>query len=301
MTSSRFRLFLLSLIVNSLFLSAQNRVVTDDRSFRIEMESPPRRIISLAPNITEILFALGLEDSIVGVTRFCDYPPQVVNITKIGGLVDPNLEKIISLNPDLIIGFRGNPIRILEKMQEFHLPVFIMEMGTTIDSVFEIIKTVGTITWMEDRADTLIHVLKTRYQKILAAVEDVHFFPKVFFSLHGLGLWTCGKGSFMDDLVRKAKGINIAGNIQKKWLLLSQEHLIQEDPDFIIILSRSQKEFLKAKKWIKKRVSFKNLQAVKTDKIYFLDENLATRPGPRIFDALDHLARLIHPDKFSNL
>jgi iron complex transport system substrate-binding protein len=265
------------------------------------MESPPRRIISLAPNITEILFALGLEDSIVGVTRFCDYPPQVVNITKIGGLVDPNLEKIISLNPDLIIGFRGNPIRILEKMQEFHLPVFIMEMGTTIDSVFEIIKTVGTITWMEDRADTLIHVLKTRYQKILAAVEDVHFFPKVFFSLHGLGLWTCGKGSFMDDLVRKAKGINIAGNIQKKWLLLSQEHLIQEDPDFIIILSRSQKEFLKAKKWIKKRVSFKNLQAVKTDKIYFLDENLATRPGPRIFDALDHLARLIHPDKFSNL
>jgi len=264
------------------------------------MDAPPKRIISLAPNITEILFALDLGDSIVGVTRFCDYPPEATRKEKIGGLVDPNLEKIIALNPDLIIGFRGNPIRLLKRMQEFNLPVYVLEMGTTIDRVFTVIETVANITWTEEKAAKLLQPLKLRYQNIITSLDKEKNIPKVFVFLHGIGLWTCGKNSFMDDLLTKAKGKNIAGKIKKKWLPFSQEQLIAENPHFIIILSKSRKAFLEAKKSISKGTYLKNLQAVIKGNIYFLDENLATRPGPRIIDALDNLARIFHPEAFSN-
>jgi len=280
-------------------VSAQHKVFTDALGFTIQMESPPKRIISLAPNITEILFALDLGDNVVGVTRFCDYPPEAIRKERIGGLVDPNLEKIISLNPDLIIGFRGNPIRLIKRMQEFNLPVFVLEMGTTIDRVFTVIETVAQITWAEKRTAKLLQPLKQQYQNIISALNREKNIPKVFVFLHGMGLWTCGKNSFMDDLLNKAKGKNIAGNIQKKWLLFSQEQLIAENPDFIIILSKSREAFLKAKKSILKGVFLKNLQAVAKGDIYFLDENLATRPGPRIIDALNNLARILHPEAFS--
>lgn len=300
MTGRKFGFILLVLLLPLIPVSAQHKVFTDALGFITQMESPPKRIISLAPNITEILFALDLGDNIVGVTRFCDYPPEALQKERIGGLVDPNLEKIISLNPDLIIGFRGNPIRLIKRMQEFNLPVFVLEMGITIESVFSVIETVAQITWVEKRAAKLLQPLRMRHKNIISALKRVKNIPKVFVFLHGAGLWTCGKNSFMDDLLNKAKGKNIAGNIQKKWLHFNQEQLIAENPDFIIILSKSQEAFLKEKKTISKGVFLKNLQAVEQGNLYFLDENLATRPGPRIIDALDNLARIFHPEAFSN-
>ncbi len=300
MSRKNFALLIFVLFFNLIPVRAQNKVFTDDLGFITEMDAPPKRIISLAPNITEILFSLDLGDSVVGVTRFCDYPPEATRKERIGGLVDPNLEKIIALNPDLIIGFRGNPIRLLKKMREFNLPVYVLEMGTTIDRVFTVIETVANITWTEEKAAKLLQPLKLRYQNIITALEREKNIPKVFVFLHGLGLWTCGKNSFMDDLLTKAKGKNIAGNIKKKWLLFSQEQLIAENPHFIIILSKSRKAFLAAKKSISKRTYLKNLQAVIKGDMFFLDENLATRPGPRIIDALDNLARILHPEAFSN-
>lgn len=299
MTGRKYGLILIVLLLPLIPLTAQDKVFEDALGFITKMESAPKRIISLAPNITEILFALNLGDNIVGVTRFCDYPPEATRKDKIGGLVDPNLEKIISLNPDLIIGFRGNPIRLIKRMQEFNLPIFVLETGTTIDSVFTVIETVAQITWEEKQAAKLLQPIKLQYQNIISALDRVNNIPKVFVFLHGVGLWTCGKDSFMDDLLNKAKGKNIAGNIKKKWLLFSQEKLIAENPDFIIILSKSQEAFLDAKKSIAKGVYLKTLQAVKRDEVYFLDENLATRPGPRIIEALNNLARIFHPEAFS--
>lgn len=295
----KFGLFMLALLFLWMPVSAQHKTFTDALCFITQMDAAPKRIVSLAPNITEILFALDLGDRVVGVTRFCDYPPAAQEKEKIGGLVDPNLEKIISLNPDLIIGFRGNPIGIIKRMQEFNLPVFVLEIGTTIDHVFTVIDTVAQITWAEKSAARLLQPLRLRYQNIVSVLEGVKTIPKVFVFLHGLGLWTCGKNSFMDDLVNQAKGQNIAGDIQKKWLIFSQEQLIAENPDVIIILSKSQEAFLEAKKSISKGVFLKHLQAVESGHMFFLDENLATRPGPRIIDALNNLARIFHPEAFS--
>ena len=288
----------LVLLVATISGDQKKTSVKDDLGFSFLKTSPPQRIISLAPNITEILFAMSSGDKVVGVTRFCDYPEEVLKKEKIGGMVDPSLEKIKALNPDLILGFRGNPLRVLKRLRSLHLPVFVIEMGQNLESVFTVIEKIGTITQKEKNAQILIQSLKKKYEKIQFALQRVEHEPKVFFSLHGMGLWTCGKESFLNDLVRKARGVNIAGNVPRRWLDYSREQFIHEDPEVIIILSKSLEDFSKAKKSLKNDALFKGIKAVSTDSLYFLDENLATRPGPRIFDALAELARLLHPQCF---
>lgn len=288
----------LVLLVATISGDQKKTIVKDDLGFSFLKTSPPQRIISLAPNITEILFAMSSGDKVVGVTRFCDYPEDVLKKEKIGGMVDPSLEKIKALNPDLILGFRGNPLRVLKRLRSLHLPVFVIEMGQNLESVFTVIEKIGTITQKEKNAQILIQSLKKKYEKIQFALQRVEHEPKVFFSLHGMGLWTCGKESFLNDLVRKARGVNIAGNVPRKWLDYSREQFIHKDPEVIIILSKSLEDFSKAKKSLKNDALFKGIKAVSTDSLYFLDENLATRPGPRIFDALAELARLLHPQCF---
>ncbi len=279
-------------------LEAQETIIKDDHGFAFDITSPPQRIISLAPNITETLFALGLGEKVVGVTRYCDFPEDALQKEKIGGMVDPNLEKIIALKADLIIGFRGNPLATIERLRNLNLPVFVLDTGTTIESTLSIVNKIGTVTHAEKRAELFIHSLRERYEKILAALRSVKQEPKVFLSLHGTGLWTCGQESFLNDLINKARGVNIAGTIPRKWLNYNREHLIHENPEVIIILSKSKQDFLKTKKWIKSEAHLEGTKAVDADRIYFLDENLATRQGPRLIEALEELARLLHPQCF---
>ncbi|MFP4081278.1 MAG: ABC transporter substrate-binding protein [Candidatus Aminicenantes bacterium] len=301
MRRNRLQPGLFFLVLFFLWWADQTKTIKDSLGYMHELGPAPQRIISLAPNITEILYALDLGDKIVGVTRYCDYPPPAVEKEKIGGMVDPNLEKIKALNPDLIIGFRGNPLRTLQRIRQLDLPLFVLEMGKTVESVFLIIEKIGKVTQKEKEAALLVQSMKRKHQKIQQALREVEHQPKVFFSLHGMGLWTCGQDSFLDDLVRKAKGVNIAGNIKRRWIHFNREQLIHQNPEVIIIISKSMEEFHQAKEWIKDEHVFETLEAVAEDRIYFLDENLATRPGPRIVDALADLSRIIHPQKFKKV
>lgn len=298
MKSKRIHALFLLFSLNAVLLGNQQKTIKDDLDFPFVMTSPPQRIISLAPNITEILFNLDLGEKVVGVTRYCDFPEKALKKEKIGGLVDLNLEKIIALKPDLIIGFRGNPLRTIERLRSLHLPLFVLEMGTDLETLFIIIEKIGMITQKEKKAQILVESLKKRYDKTQTKLRNVQHEPRVFLSIHGTGLWTCGKGSFLDDLVGKARGVNIAGNIPRKWLHYNREQLIHDNPEVIITLAKSQTEFSKVKDWIKKEAHLEGIRAVETDRIYFLDENLATRPGPRLIDALEKLARILHPQFF---
>ena len=287
------------LLVSFVFINAiQMKTVKDALGCSFVLSSPPKRIVSLSPNITEILFALGLGERVVGVTRYCDYPPQALEKEKIGGLVDPNLEKIHALNPDLVVGFRGNPLRVLRRLRELDLPLFVLEMGSDLESVFDIIKKIGVVTQQDKQAENLLDAMQRKYSHIQKSLQKVTHRPKVFFSLHGTGLWTCGKGSFLDGLARKAKGINIAGNIKRKWLHYNREELVHENPDVIIVLAQSKEEFEQAHSWMKGEKPFQEIRAVAEDRIHYLDANIATRPGPRLVDALIQLAHILHPDHF---
>jgi len=290
----------LLLILNPATLRSQNLTIKDDLGNTHVLGALPQRIISLAPNVTEILFALGLEKNIVGVTRYCNYPKNAQTKTHIGGMVDPDLEKIIDLRPDLIIAFRGNPLRLVQRLKDLKLPVFVLEAGTTLESVFFLIKKIGLVTRREKAAEGLVDLLRGNFKRIREALKTVQTRPKVFINLHGKGLWTCGKNSFLNDLVLKAEGVNIAGDVGRAWLSYNREELIHQDPEYIIVITKLTEDFLEVKKWFTKAAHLEGIQAVQKENIYFLNEDLLTRPGPRIFEALDQLARILHSSSFKD-
>ena len=278
----------------------QKQVVKDDLGYPFQISRPPQRIISLAPNITEILFALGLGEKIVGVTRYCDFPPEALEKEKVGGMVDPNLEMIKSLNPDLIISFRGNPLRTLIRLKALGFSVFILEQGTDLESLFLMIERIGLVTQTNEKAESLVSSLREKSQKIQEALRPIIRQPRVFLSLHGLGLWTCGKESYLNDLVKKAKGFNVTGTIPKKWIYYNREQLVYDNPEVIIILAKSQADFATARTWFRKEANLDDIEAVRTDTIRFLDENTASRYGPRLVDAFSRIARFLHPQAFGD-
>lgn len=294
------KLFILLSALRFLFAAVpcEPQALYDDLNHPFTLSSPPHRIVSLAPNITEILFSLGLGDKVVGVTRYCDYPSPVLEKEKIGGLIDPNLEKIQALRPDLIVAFRGNPLPLLKKMVRLHLPVFVLDTGKSLEDLFLTIEKLGRLTRSEGQATSLIQVLKKEYESVRQALQAVACTPKVFLSLPGQGLWTCGQESYLNDLIVKAKAVNIAGRIPEKWLHLNREVFIYENPDVIIIMAKNKKDFSRVEQWFLSRPHLKTVTAVKKNQIFFLDENTASRFGPRLVDAYIELARLLHPRLF---
>jgi iron complex transport system substrate-binding protein len=278
----------------------QNQTIKDDLDQTHVLGNPPQRIISLAPNVTEILFALGLDKQIIGVTRFCNFPEQAQTKNKIGGMVDPDLEKIIDLRPDLIIAFRGNPLRLVHRLIDLDQPVFVLEEGTNLESVFDLIHKIGQITRKEKAAERLIAPLREKFHRIKTSLEIVEHRPRVFINLYGRGLWTCGNKCFLNDLVMKAKGKNIAGEIPRAWFNYNREELIHQNPEYIIVISKSHSDFLKNKEWFANEAHLEGIQAVQKGNLYFLNEDLITRPGPRLFHAFDQLARILHPSIFKD-
>lgn len=276
----------------------QVKTVKDDVGQVFPLAEPLRRIVSLAPNITEILFALGLGDQIVGVTRYCDYPAAALQKDKVGGLTDPNVERIQSLKPDLVIAFRGNPWNVIQKLQSLRLRVFVLDIGNDLEAVPKTIEKIGRVTQKESEAGALIRSLEQRYQKVTAALASVIVQPKVFLNLHGMNLATCGRPSYLNALIERAKGANIAGRAPKAWLDYSREQFIKDDPDVIVVLAASAEAFAKAREWFKTQAGFETVAAVRTGRIHFLDENKASRFGPRLYDAFTELVRILHPEIF---
>jgi len=261
-------------------------------------ERTPERIVSMAPNVTEILFALGLGDHVAGVTRFCDYPPEARSIRRIGGLVDPNIEVIQSLDPGLVIAFRGNPLRLVDRIRKLGLPVFVLDIGQGLEALFPLIAKIGRVTRTEGRAGELAAGLRRRLEAVDAAMSEVGTRPKVFVLLYGQGLWTCGGESYVDDLIARAGGTNVASSLPKKWVLYKREQILEDNPDVIFILARSGKDFATGRDWLLRKARVESVAAVRSGKVYELDENAASRFGPRLMDVLERMVRLLHPELF---
>jgi iron complex transport system substrate-binding protein len=282
-------------------LGAQSdpQVLKDDlgRPFPLPARTP-ERIVSMAPNVTEILFALGLGYRVAGVTRFCDYPPETRAIRKIGGLVDPNIEVIQSLDPDLVVAFRGNPIRLVNRIGKLGLPVFVLDIGEGLEALFPLIAKIGRVTRSEDRAGELAARLRCSVEAVDTALRPVRTRPRVFVLLYGQGLWTCGGESYVDDLIDRAGGENVASSLPKKWVLYKRERILKDDPEVIFILARSGADFAAGRDWLMKKAGVGGVAAMRSGRIYELDENAASRFGPRLVDVLDRMARLLHPERF---
>jgi iron complex transport system substrate-binding protein len=263
--------------------------VFDDLGRLVAINGTPQRIVSLAPSNTEILFALGLGDRVVGVTDYCDYPPEVLNKTKVGGYANPDIEKIVALNPDLILAGYGNPIEVVYTLAGLGLTVFGIKT-TDLDDLLNDIRRVGEITDKEVEAQALTSAMESRIQAVTNQTEELEQRPRVFYIVWHDPLWTAGSGTFINELIEKAGGVNIFGNVTG-YPMVSIEDVLARDPEIIIASEWSYD-------WAINASELASTNASQTGRIYTVDDDLVQRPGPRLVEGLEWFAHYIQPDIF---
>jgi len=288
---------LLLALVISFFLhmpaEGKDRLLIDEMGRKVRIPYPAKRIISLAPSITEILFALGLNEEVAAVTNFCDYPEAVLNKPRIGGFVNPDIEKIVSLKPDLIIGIRdGNRTDTIDRLNDFGFPVYLID-PKGFDGVMGTIKNIGGVVGREKESERLIKDMVDKRENMITLTRSLSK-PKVFFQVGDVPLITVGKGTLADDLIRLAGGRSISEDEWVSYPSCSVETIVAKAPEIIIMSSmESKKDHMNL---IKRWQNWKTIPAVKMNAIYVIDSNLVDRPTPRIAEGLEALAKIIHPE-----
>ena len=289
-----FLIFLFSgLLAISCVATSFARAATDETGRLVRLVPAPQRIVSLAPGISETLYALGLEDKIIGVTTFCDWPPAVQAKTKIGGFTNPSIEKIVALRPDLILaaadGNRKETVRQLEKLE---LPVYVTN-PTSTSGVLKSIGHIGAITGREKEAAALVEKLRQKLRSVAVRTRGKKK-PRVFFQLGMEPMITAGRGTLIHEVIERAGGVNVAGNDVANYPRYSAEGIISASPDIIVFAPMvNDKTFEAVYKFWR---AFGEVPAVKNGKIYPIDANLINRASPRIFDAVEILSFMFHPE-----
>lgn len=269
--------------------------ITDDLDREVTILRQPERIISLSPVNTEILFALGLGEKVVGITNLCNYPPQVQEKEEIGDYDNPNLEKIIELEPDLILASHGNPIELIDQLERLNYTVVGLN-PKNIDDVISSITMVGKITGKDEEATRLTEEMKERIEAVLSETSSLveNNRPRVLYVVWYKPLWTAGSGTFIDELIQKAGGVNIAGDIPG-WPQINLETVLEKNPQVVIVGEGHPGGLVET---VREESLLETIDAFKYNQIYIIDADIVSRTGPRIVDALEEMARIIHPEIF---
>jgi iron complex transport system substrate-binding protein len=291
--------FLLILCMLFLFIPSVshsgNVTLKDEVGREVAFPFPPKRIVSLAPNITEILFSLGLDEEVVGVSIHCNYPEKVKSRVRVGSYISIDFERVISLRPDLIIATgAGNPREVVERLERLGFPTFVI-FPKRFDDVLRSIRHLGRVVAKEKEALSIIESMQRRKERVVQLTQNLSR-PKVFLQVGESPIVTVGKGSFGDDLIRLSGGENVAGNDREMYPRLGMEEILKRSPEVILISSMNprgdyEKVFREWERW-------KMIPAVKQGRMHLIDSDLIDRPSPRIIDGLEEMARLIHPEKF---
>lgn len=269
------------------------RAITDEIGRSLNISGEPKRIVSLAPGITETLYELGLDSKIVGVTSYCNWPWQARRKPRIGGFTNPSIEKIVSLNPDLIIATAdGNRKDTVTQLERIGLPVYVTNPSDT-EKILKSILNIGEITNQKEAADKLTAKLRKRLNNITALTQNKKR-PRVFFQIGLEPVITAGRGTLINEVIGRAGGINIAGSNTARYPRYSAEGIMAGSPDIILFAPMANdKEFLTVKKFWQ---NFPEIPAVKNKKIHPVNTDLISRASPRIFDAIESMALIFHPD-----
>jgi iron complex transport system substrate-binding protein len=279
---------------------------TDSLNRRVTVEQQPRRIVSIAPSATEILFAIGAGDRIIADTTYCDYPPAAAKLPKIGGYSNPDVEKILALSPDLVLGARGNPVELINQLHALKLTVAAIDADGSLEQVFESIRLIGRIAGERQQATDLVKTLEARQMAVVKKMADLDdaMRPRVLFVFVPGDLFSAGKGSFIDEIIRLGGGENIAAKSKSAWPQLSMETVIADDPQVILVLPGSMGDKHKpmsdadAVARFRALPRWKTISAVKNGRIHVLEDDAMTLPGPRLLDGLEETAKAIHPELF---
>jgi iron complex transport system substrate-binding protein len=269
--------------------------LTDQTGRRVMIDAPPRRIVSLVPSVTEILFAIGAQDLLVGVTDFCDYPPAARQKQSVGGMLAPSLETIVALKPDLVVATTaGNREETFTQLAALHVAVYVVN-PTRVTDVLDLITQLGALTGREPAAAALRASLAARIDAVSARVKTLPR-PRVLYVLWPDPLIVPGRGGLVSELLLLAGGDSVTADAGEPYPRVSLEAAIARAPEVIILASHGSGQGRMARQMWER---FSSLPAVKDGRLYTADGNLLHRYGPRMVDGLEQLARLIHPEAFT--
>ncbi|MBN1613954.1 MAG: cobalamin-binding protein [Deltaproteobacteria bacterium] len=269
-------------------------VVTDEIGRKVAVPGRPERIVSLAPSITETLFALGLDRCIVGVTNYCNYPEGAKGIPRVGGFINLSLERIAALQPDLIIATAdGNRKETVRQLQNLGFEVYVVN-PSNIDEIFISIQGIGRITGRTEASESLVAKLKQRVNTVIQRTARLPK-PRVFFQVGSDPIVTVGSDTFLDELIALAGGVNVGHGQGIKYPRYSIEGVIASAPDIIVVapMDKRSKDFHRIKKGWQR---WRSIPAVANGRIFRIDPDRVNRSSPRIVDALEELSRMFHPE-----
>jgi iron complex transport system substrate-binding protein len=272
---------------------------TDGLGRQVTLNGAPQRIISLAPSNTEILFAIGAGDQVVGRDQLSDFPEEAKAVADIGSTFEAlNTELIVSLKPDLVLAAEINTPEQVKQLEDLDLTVYYLKNPTTLEEMYGNLELVAQMTGHSQEAATLIDSLKARVAAVDEKIAPLSSRPGVFYELDGTDPakpFTAGKGTFITQLIERAGGYNIASEMDG-YPQMSLEQVVAADPAFIIL---GDARYGVTPESIAQRPGWENLSAVQNGKVFPFNDDLVSRPGPRLVDALEELAKLLRPELFA--
>jgi len=267
--------------------------VVDDLSRQVCVPAFPKRVISLAPSLTEIVFDLGAGHTVVGRTERCNEPPEALKIQNVGAYLCPDLERIIALRPDLVLSPEsGMRMEVVDRLTELGIPTFV-DNSKTLDDIVHLLYRLGTILGRESDAKTVAQQFQRRRKAVMERVDHVNK-PLILFAVGMRPLVLAGGGSFIGSLIREAGGVNVAEEAAVLYPRFSMEEVAKRDPDIIIVLNKECWGDECFDEW----QGHQDLSAVRNNQVYQLDADLVARASPRIMNALEQLTDILHPGIF---
>ncbi|MDX1813174.1 MAG: cobalamin-binding protein [Candidatus Bathyarchaeia archaeon] len=282
--------------------------LVDDTGYTTSMDAIPNKIISLAPSTTEIVFALGLDEKVVGVDSYSDYPYDFSawiaagNMTSIGDFSNPNMEVVASLEPDLILATGGVQAETVGTLRDLGYKVLVLD-PPNINGVLMNIELIGNATGKTAEAKALINDITSRIDAVVNEVANAASKPKVYYETwyDPTSLWTAGAKAWQNELIEKAGGVNIFADQQLDYFQSSAEAVIQRNPDVILLPQEGMgkgEPFWVSLDAVKARPGWNSISAVQNDRVVTVDSNTIARAGPRVADILEDLAETFHPELF---
>jgi iron complex transport system substrate-binding protein len=275
--------------------------VTDGLGRQVTLPASPRRIVSLAPKNTELLFALGAGDRLVGVTTYCNHPPEAAERPKVGGFTSSsiNLERVLGLRPDLVLCVGDLHRPTIEPLESLHVPVLALGAESLRDLLDEL-ELLGRILERESESERLRESMQRRVDQVRRRLRDLPAEQrlKVFYQVWEDPLTAAGPTSYLGELIELAGGVNIVAATEAPYLRISEEELLVRNPDVIIAPSMGASRI--DREQLLRRPAWQNLRAVQTGRVYVLDGDLVSRCGPRLIDALETVARQLYPERFES-
>ena len=290
-------LVLSAVLLAGLVAGCQPQSYTDDVGRQVDIAKAPQRIITFGPSIAEILFALGLDDRIVGVSDFCDYPQAAQDKPKVGNSFSPSIEKVVELEPDLVMTVEHEQFN--SELEGLGITYVVLD-PEDVRSILDTIRLAGEVTGRAKEGNRLASDMEKVISDVTTRVEGAAR-PTVFFMVDGTDPnmpWTAGGGSFIHDVITIAGGENIASRVIDDYTQLSIEEIVNADPDFIIIQTMMGGVPTVAVEVLEQHPIWQQLSAVKEGNIYLINGDLVSRPGPRITQGLEETAKILHPELF---